>query len=70
MSTENKLLDEFRKEIADLLYALKDTHNFYVEALKNGNHFTHDMTRLMSNEHIFQKYELLKVNNKLTINKQ
>lgn len=54
----NNKLNKEKQEIEDLLFALKDTHNLYIQALKNGNHFTHDTTRLMSNEGIFQKYNL------------
>jgi hypothetical protein len=40
----------------ELVYALKDTHNLYVEAIKD-EYMTHDITRLMSNENIFKRIE-------------
>jgi len=38
----------------ELVYALKDTHNLYIDAIKE-KYGTHDITRLMGNEHIFNR---------------
>jgi len=40
----------------ELVEALKDTHNLYLDALKN-NYMTHDITRIMGNDNIFKKLE-------------
>ena len=36
----------------ELVEALKDTHNLYLQAVKD-KYFTHDITRIMSNDSIF-----------------
>ena len=38
----------------ELVEALKDTHNLYVEAVKD-NYMTHDITRIMGNDNIFKR---------------
>lgn len=40
----------------ELLEALKDTHNLYIEAVKD-KYMTHDITRVMSNDNIFKRLE-------------
>ena len=40
----------------ELVYALKETHNLYLEAVKD-KYMTHDITRVMSNDNIFKKLE-------------
>lgn len=38
----------------ELVYALKETHNLYIDAVKSS-YGTHDIRRLMGNEHIFNR---------------
>lgn len=40
----------------ELVDALKDTHKLYAIALRKG-YGTHDITRIMSNEFLFQRIE-------------
>lgn len=40
----------------ELVYALKETHNLYIEAVRY-KYMTHDITRVMSNENIFKRLE-------------
>lgn len=52
LERENKPLPTYN----ELMEALKDTHNLYIQAVKN-NYLTHDITRVMGNENIFKKIE-------------
>ncbi len=40
----------------ELLEAFKDTHNLYLEAIKN-TYLTHDITRVIGNENIFKRID-------------
>ncbi|MFH1460590.1 MAG: hypothetical protein ABIG64_09530 [Candidatus Omnitrophota bacterium] len=41
----------------EIVEALKDTHNLYLQAIKNNNYFTHDITRIASNNYVFDRLE-------------
>lgn len=43
----------------ELLEALKETHNLYIEAVKD-KYLTHDITRVMMNDNIFKRLEINK----------
>jgi hypothetical protein len=56
ITDNSKVNQNLIKQNKELLEALKDTHNLYIQAM-NGKCLTHYITRMMSNETIFQKYE-------------
>jgi len=40
----------------EIVFAFKETHNLYIEAIRNS-YLTHDITRVMSNDDIFKRLE-------------
>jgi len=51
-----KLIKCDKPSYDELLYALKETHNLYLENVKNI-YGSHDITRMISNDYIFKRLE-------------